>query len=160
MSIEFPGRKDNYEMKKLLILFIVFTASICGVYSQSKTIEGRVISEHLETLPGVFIMIDDSVEVGMTDLNGFFKIDIPVSEKKILFKGVGMEPTTIELVDECDKIEVVIMLSSTYDFITPRRVERKRKKRYKKLPEIHKQAYEKGIFKSCDPCVSYVFTKY
>lgn len=160
MSTEFQGREDNYEMKKLLILFIVFTASICGVYSQNKTIEGRVISGHLETLPGVFIMIDDSVEVGMTDLNGFFQIDIPVSKKRILFKGVGMEPTTIELVDECDKIEVVIMLSSTYDFITPRRVERKRKKRYKKLPEIHKQAYEKGIFKSSDPCVSYVFTKY
>jgi hypothetical protein len=139
-------------MKKLLILFIVFTASICGVYSQSKTIEGRVISDQFDILAGVSIMMNDTAEVGRTDIDGFFQIDIPVSEKKILFKGVGMEPTTIELVDECDKIEVVIMLSSTYDFITPKRAERKRKKRYKKLPEIHKQAFEKGIFETECAC--------
>jgi len=156
MSIELPGkRKDNYEMKKLLILFIVFTASICGVYSQSKTIEGRVISDQFDILAGVSIIMNDTVEVGRTDIDGFFQIDVPVSEKKILFKGVGLEPTTIQLVDKCDKTEVVIMLSSTYDFITPKRAERKRKKRYKKLPEIHKQAFEKGIFKSSAPCVVY-----
>lgn len=160
MSIELPGkRKDNYEMKKLLILFIVFTDSICDVYSQSKTIEGRVISDQFDILAGVSIIMNDTVEVGTTDIDGFFQIAVPVSEKKILFKGVGLEPTTIKLVDKCDKTEVVIMLSGTYDFLTLKRAERKRKKRHKKLPEIYKQAFEKEIFKSSVPCVSYVFAK-
>ncbi|MEN7550056.1 hypothetical protein AAG747_19190 [Rapidithrix thailandica] len=138
-------------MKRLLILFIVFTASVCSLYSQNKTIKGRVLSEHLDILTGTSIMINDTVEVGRVDMNGFFQIDIPISKKRITFRFLGVEPTTIELVDDCN-IEVVLMLSSTYDFISPRRVDRKRKKRYKKLPEIHKQAFEKGIFETENAC--------
>jgi len=147
-------------MKKLSILFIAFTASTCSLYSQNKTIKGRVISDQFDILIGVSILINDTVEVGRTDLDGFFQLDIPVSEKQILFKDVGLEPTIIELVDECDKIEVVIMLSSTYDFITLKRVDRKRKKRYKKLPEIHKQAFEKGIFKTESACYKREFESF
>jgi len=102
-------------------------------------------------------MINDTIEVGRTDLNGFFQIDIPVSEKKILFMFVGLDPTTIELVDKCDKIEVVMMLSSSYDFITLKQADRKREKRYKKLPEIHKQAFEKGIFETEYACYNREF---
>ena len=146
-------------MKKLIIIYILLCVSTCCLYSQNKIIKGRVISDDFETVPLASIMINDTIEVGKTDLNGFFQIEIPVSEKKILFRNIGFEQAIIEFVDTCDEVEVVLMLSSTYDFMTPRRVERKRKKRYKKLPEIHKQAFEKGIFKSSVPCVSYVFTK-
>ncbi|MFB6344065.1 hypothetical protein ACE1ET_20270 [Saccharicrinis sp. FJH62] len=139
-------------MMKLLILSIVLSVSTYSLYSQNKTIIGRVISDDLETVPGVFIMIDDTVEIGRTNLDGFFQIDVPVSVKKIQFMFVGMDPATIELVDACETIEVVMMLSSTYDFITLKSAERKRKKRYKKLPEIHRQAFEKGIFKTDKAC--------
>lgn len=139
-------------MKKLSIMFFVISISMFSLYSQTKTIKGRVIAEDFETLPGVFIMINDTVEVGRTDLKGFYQIDIPISEKKILFEFVGMNPTTIEIVDKCDKIEVVMMYAYTYDFITLKRAERKRKKRYKKIPDIHKQAFEKGIFETESAC--------
>ena len=147
-------------MKKLLILFIVLSVSICSLYSQNKTIKGRVIDDNLETLPYVSIMINDTVEAGKTDLNGFFQIDIPVSEKKILFGSVGLDPATIELVDKCNKIEVVMMLSSSYDFITLKRADRKREKRYKKLPEIHKQAFEKSIFETEYACYNREFESF
>ena len=116
-----------------------------------------MISDDFETVPLASIMINDTIEVGRTDLNGFFQIDIPVSEKKILFMFVGLDPTTIELVDKCDKIEVVMMLSSSYDFITLKQADRKREKRYKKLPEIHKQAFEKGIFETEYACYNREF---
>ena len=139
-------------MKRLLVTFFVISISTYSIYSQTKTIKGRVIAEDLETMPGVSIMIKDTVEVGKTDMNGYFQIDIPISEKKILFWFVGLEPTTIELVDKCDKTEVVMMYIYTYDFITLKRAEKKREKRYKKLPEIHRQAFEKGIFKTDKAC--------
>jgi len=41
-----------------------------------------------------------------------------------------------------------MMYIYTYDFMTLKRAERKREKRYKKLPDIHKQAFEKGIFET------------
>lgn len=147
-----PKKKYNIGTKKLLILFIVISVSTCCLYSQNKTIKGRVITNNLETMPFVSISINDTVEVGKTDLNGFFQVDIPISEKKISFGSVGLYPTTIKFEGKCDKIEVVMMLSGARESISLRRAERKRKKRFKKLPEIHKQAFEKGIFETEYPC--------
>jgi hypothetical protein len=130
----------------------VIGISFCSLYSQTKTIKGRVISEHFETIPQLSIMINDTVEVGRTDATGFFQIDIPISEKKISFAFFGLEPATIELIDKCDKIEVVMMYGVNYGHETLKGAERERKKRYKKLPEIHKLAFEKGMFETEYAC--------
>lgn len=145
-------KKTENRMKKLIIAFIVIIVPVCSLYSQNKTIKGRVISDDFEIVPLASIMINDTVEVGRTDLNGFFQIDIPISEKKILFRSVGLEPAIIELVDTCNEIEVVMMLSGTYDFITLKKADRLRMKRFKKLPELHKEAFAKGIFKTDKVC--------
>jgi|SRR6185437_4895453 len=150
--------KDN-EMKKLLIICIVLV-STSSLYSQNKTIKGRVIDDNLETLPYVLITINDTVEVGKTDMNGFFQIETPVSVKKILFRYLGLEAATIELMDKCDEVEVVMMLSGTYDFITLKNVDRLRMKIFKKLPELHKEAFEKGIFKTDKACYTQEFIPY
>jgi hypothetical protein len=148
--------KEN-EMKKLLMIFIVLCVSFFSIYSQDKTIKGRVITEDLEAMPYTLIVINDTVEVGKSDLNGFFQIVIPVSVKKILFLDIGLETASIELADTCDEVEVVMMLSSTYDFMYPKKVDRLRMKRFKNLPELHKEAFEKGIFKTDRPCYTREF---
>lgn len=147
-------------MKKLIIIYILLCVSTCCLYSQNKTINGRIISNQFDILIGVPIMINDTIEVGKTDIDGFFKIEIPVSEKKLLFKFVGLDPATIELVNECDEVEVVMMLSSTYDFISLKKVDRLRMKKFKKLPELHKEAFEKGLFKTEKTCYTRVFIPY
>lgn len=147
-------------MKKFLFICIVLGVSICSLYSQNKTIKGRVISDFFETIPGVLIMINDTVEVGKTDLNGFFQINVPISMKKLLFKFLAFDPTVIELVGKCDVIEVVMMSSGTDDFITLKKADRLRMKRFKKLPELHKEAFEKGIFKTDKACYTQEFIPY
>lgn len=148
-------------MKKLIIIFIVLGVSTSSLYSQNKTIKGRVIDNHfLNTLSYVTIMINDTVKVGRTDLNGFFQIDIPASTKKILFGSVGIEPATIKLADTCNEVEVVMMLSGTYDFKTPKQVDKLRMKEFKKLPALHKQAFEKGLFKTDTACYTQEFISY
>ncbi|MCJ8167550.1 hypothetical protein MKJ04_22095 [Pontibacter sp. E15-1] len=144
-------------MSKLLFFFIVFCVSICSVYPQNKTVKGRVIDNNLETLPHVSIMINDTIEVGITDLHGFFHIELPVSVKKLKFGTVGVDWASIELEDKCDEVEVVMMLSGTHDFITLKKVDRIRMKRFKKLPELHKEAFEKGIFKTDKACYTREF---
>ncbi len=153
-------KKINRKMKKLLFIIALLSISICSVYSQNKTIKGRVIYESFETMPGVSIMINDSIDIGKTDLNGYFQIDIPISVKKIFFGSVGLDPTSIELVNKCDEVEVVIMLSDTYDFMTLKKIDRLRMKRFKKLPKLHKEAFEKGIFKTEKACYSQEFIPY
>ncbi|MDC9721816.1 MAG: hypothetical protein PSN34_03455 [Urechidicola sp.] len=151
-------RKNENKMKKLL--FIALSISACCLYSQNKTIKGRVITNNLETMPFVSISINDTIEVGKTDLNSFFQVDIPISEKKISFESVGLYPTTIEFESKCDKIEVVMMLSGARESISLRRAERQRRKRYKKLPEIHKQAFDKGIFETKCACYDRKFESF
>lgn len=144
-------------MKKLGITFIAIIISVYSLYAQNKTIKGRVIAEDLEPVPLALIMINDTVEVGKADLNGFFQIEIPVSLNKLLFKFVGIEQTKIEIADTCDEVEVVMMLSKIYDFKTLKEVDKLRKKRFNKLPALHKEAFAKGIFKTYKACYKQEF---
>lgn len=149
--------KSN-KMKKLLIPLFVISVSTSSLYSQNKIINGRVIENHtLNPLSYVAIVINDTVQVGRTDLNGFFQIDVRPSGKKILFQSIGMEPATIELDDNCNEAEVVMMFSGSYDFMSLKKVDRLRRKIFKKLPELHKEAFAKGIFKTEKACYSQEF---
>ena len=144
-------------MKKLLTIFILLSASTYGLYAQIKSIKGRVIDNTLETLAYIPIMINDTVKVGKTDLKGFFHVEVPDSVKKLSFIGIGIELTNIELTDNCDKVEVVMMLGSSYDFMTFKKIDKLRMKEFKKLPEIHREAFEKGIFKTEEACYKQEF---
>ena len=50
-----------------------------------------------------------------------------------------------------------MMLSGTYDFMTLKKVDRLRMKRFKKLPKLHKEAFAKRIFKTDKACYSQEF---
>jgi hypothetical protein len=57
-------------------------------------------------------------------------------------------------------VEGVMMLSVHYDFITLKKVDKLRKKRFKKLQDLHKVAYEKGLFKTDRACYTQYFIPY
>lgn len=149
-------------MNKLFIF--LFCIPFYSLYSQNKTIHGRVISEDLDIMQGVLIFINDTVEVGTVDSDGFFRIEIPIFEKKVSFRYLAFEPTTIELTDSCDNIEVVMLLSSTYDFkcdfLLSMRVNWIRKRRFRRVPKIHNQAFVKGIFETEHTCYNRVFESF
>lgn len=144
-------------MKRLLIICMLISVSAGSLYSQNKTIKGRVIDDNLETQAFVSIVINDTVKVGKTDINGFFQIEIPVSTKKLSFSTVGVELASIELANKCDEVEVVLILRCTCDFMTLKKVDKFRMKKFKKLPELHKEAFEKGLFKTDKACYTRKF---
>ncbi|MDH5380574.1 MAG: carboxypeptidase-like regulatory domain-containing protein [Cyclobacteriaceae bacterium] len=141
-------------------LIIVLFISIGSIKAQEKTIKGRVIAEDFDTLVGVSIYVNDTIEVGLTDMEGFYQITIPTSERILIFHFLGLEAAKIELEDSCENVEVTMMYSVSYDFKQPKYVDRKREKRFKKLKEIHSQAFNKGIFKSKCPCYTRQFNSY
>lgn len=147
-------------MKKLLIICLVIGVSIGRLYSQNKTISGRVITENFEIYPFTVIAIDDTVKVGKTDLNGFFQIEIPISVKTIHFMNVGMEIASVTLADNCKEVEVVMMDDVIYDFMSLKKVDKRRKKRFRRLPAIQKEAYNKGVFKIVNACYKQEFIPY
>lgn len=137
-------------MKKTI--FIVFTLLSCVnfVYSQNKTIQGKVIDETLYPLIGILIF-NDSVCIGQTDFDGNFQIEVPSSVNRLTFSYIDMEDADLELSDDCNVIELIMIGVGHYD-MSWNKAKRVRRKRYKELPKIHKEAYEKGIFQSPKPC--------
>jgi hypothetical protein len=67
----------NKKMKKILIKCIALCILTISVYSQSKIIKGRIIDEDMEVIPMASIFNNANIEVGKTDMNGFFQIEMP-----------------------------------------------------------------------------------
>lgn len=146
-------------MRLLIILIIYLTPFIST--GQTRTITGKVIDEfELKTVPQVRIQKSDTVQLGTTDMNGNFKIELPARVDQLLFSFIGFEWTTVQVPNNCDNLEIIMMMDGTYDFVTVKTVNRKRYKRFRKLNDRHREAFEKGIFKSKTPCVTYTFNKY
>ena len=126
----------------------------------TKTLTGRLLDDQLEAVPMANIYAADTTVIGKTDMEGYFKLDIPRNPNTLLFGAVGLELTTVKLNEECSHLEVILLLSSSYDFRSARRVNRKESKRFKHLPQLHQEAYKKGLFKSPIPCAFPIFTKW
>ena len=125
------------------------TGSVIG---QTRTITGKVLDDQLRPFPKVRINSTDTVLLGETDLNGTFKIETPNSTFSLIINGIGLEWKLITLSPECSHLDIIMLNSGSYDFMSPRKVDRRRKKYFDTLPELHQSAQEKGIFKTAKPC--------
>lgn len=139
-----------------LICFVIILINL-NLRGQTKIITGRVIDEDLETIPGAMIQNSDSILIGTADLDGYFKIEVPQETDTLLFTFVAMEWKTIKLHQNCDSVDVIMMYFAIYDFMAANRIDRLRMKRFKKLPELHYLAYEKGLFTTQQPCYEQYF---
>lgn len=139
-------------MKQSPFILLVLMLTAINLCAQNKTIKGKVIAEDLEALALTLIYINDTVMVGKTDMSGLFQIDIPIAVNRISFSNVGFETAFINLSETCNKVEVIMMYQWTYDFKTPKQVDRLRMKIFKQLPLLHQKAFEKGIFTTDTIC--------
>jgi len=144
-------------MRIATILILIFLFINLGLNGQTRTIIGRVVSEDLEVLPEVNIQNSEKLLLGKTDIEGRFKISIPQGTAKLIFSWIGMELTEIKLHDKCDTVEVVMLYAGTYDFMTLRKVDRLRKKRFDNLPSLHSAAVRNGLFNNKNICYESVF---
>lgn len=147
-------------MKISIILILTILFFNLNLNGQSRTIIGRVISEDLEPLQGLDIENSDKLLLGKTDMNGRFKISVPQGTDSLLFRYVGMEWTDIRLKKDCDMVEVVIMNDVIYDFISLKKVDRLRKKRYDNLPKLYSDAVKNGLFEKNNICYERAFKEY
>ena len=143
---------------KASILILAVLLSVCTHLSgQSRTIYGRVVDEDGAPVLGFYVEIKNMVLVGKGGLDGKFKVEVPQTTQNLFFSDLGYEPTIIKLTDACDTVEVVMMNGVTYDFISSRKIDRLRLRRFNKLAEIHLQAYKAGIFTKESVCYSREF---
>lgn len=144
-------------MKISTFLLFVFLLSFSGGYGQTRVVYGKILDEYLETVPFARIQSSDSTILTKTDLQGIFKIEIPLELSPLIISGLGYEWANIQLTQDCKNLEVILLLSSTYDFMTFRKIDRLRKKRFKELTYLHSEAYKKGVFLNIEPCYQQEF---
>ncbi|MBS1506087.1 MAG: hypothetical protein JSS79_05540 [Bacteroidetes bacterium] len=144
-------------MRSLVLLLLLLLTANLPSFCQSHTISVRIIDEFdLMPIPGVKIEID-TVQLGFTDKDGFFDGILPLGKNELTMSFLGMETTKIKIPEDCGRLEVVMMADMIYDYITTRKINKKREKRFKALPGKHRAAYEKGLFRSKAPCFNYTF---
>jgi hypothetical protein len=144
-------------MKIKILLFFIFAFSVSEIHGQKRFVYGKIISEDLETLSGIRIQNADTLILATTDNDGKFKIEIPIGTNQLIISGLGWEWTTIDLATDCNNLELILMNSVIYDYISAKKVGRLRKKRFDKLPEIYRMAFEKGIFLQKSACFNQQF---
>lgn len=76
---------------------------------KGKTITGRVTDVRKEPLPGVSVLVKGTTLGVVTDVNGKFKISLPVEQKNIflIFSFIGMKSQTIQVTTQ-DSLNVVL----------------------------------------------------
>ena len=139
-------------MKTSIILILTVLLINLNLNGQTRIIFGRVISEDLEPLPMLGIQGSDTLILGQTDMDGRFKISIPQETDSLLFRYLGMEWTDIRLKKDCDTIEIIMLYSGTYDFMSSKKIDRIRKERFDELPKLHSDAVKEGLFSTNTIC--------
>jgi hypothetical protein len=147
------------QMKLSIVFFISVLFLEINVFGQTRTINGRVIDEYSQNIPCVNILYSDSILLATTDINGNFKLELPKGIETLIFKSQAccFESKTIRLTDNCYHLDIILMFYGHYDFISTRKENKLRKKRFNKLTVIHKNAFEKGIFSTEKPCYEFEF---
>jgi hypothetical protein len=136
---------------KALILFstLLFGTNVIG---QTRTLTGKVIDQELYPVYQVKIFNVDTVLLTSSDINGNFSLTVPLNTKSLIVASIGMEWKSLDISDSCSNLDIILLPSGTYDFMTASKVDRLRKKQFDKLPTLHKSAFAKELFKTDIPC--------
>ena len=121
-------------------------------FGQTKILTGLVIIDDLSSVPFASIEITGTDFKAETDVNGKFKIEVPIKTDTLIISQLNFERKCIILNDSCYNIEVILMYHGTSHFATKEQFKRYRKKRLQKMYKIHKNAYNKGLFITEIPC--------
>ena len=133
---------------------ILFSALliVTRAIGQTNTLTGKVIDDEFSPIYQASIFTADTVLLGKSDINGNFRLIIPSNTKSLIIAWVGMEWKFIDFSSECNNLEIILQPSSTYDFMSARKIDKLRKKDFDKLPALHQLAFKKGVFKASKPC--------
>ena len=73
----------------VFLLLLLLTGSASALSAQNRAISGRVLDALQEPLIGVTVGIEGSSRGSVTDINGVFELQIPISGATLNFSYVG-----------------------------------------------------------------------
>ncbi|WP_224489327.1 SusC/RagA family TonB-linked outer membrane protein [Robertkochia flava] len=95
-------------MKRQLHCLLVFLfLGVSYLHAQSLTIEGHVKDDNGGALPGVNIVMEGGNQWAVTDMDGYYSIEVPDGNVKLVFSYIGMQ-THVEAVNNRTLVDVVL----------------------------------------------------
>jgi len=83
---------------KQTILILAFLIGFTGIFAtENRVITGKVLDENRNPLPGVSIMVENTKRGTISDINGFYRIEIFPGDKRLVFSFVGMKTQTVKI---------------------------------------------------------------
>ena len=143
-------------MKFKITFFLSFFFCLFTTFGQQK-ISGRVIGEDLEIGMGIKFFDKDTTEIGKTDFKGYFEIELQKNYENLFFTGLGYEWSKIKVPVNCENLEIILLYEVLYHYKSHKKIDRIRKKRFNKIPELHLKAHKKGLFQTEKPCFNQKF---
>jgi TonB-dependent starch-binding outer membrane protein SusC len=99
--------KSIYPIKSKSLLMIFWLMLSASVYSQNKTITGKVIDFNGQPLIGVSVSISGTLTGTITDMEGKYAITVPSTESVLTFSYVGFLNQTVTA-GERDVIDITL----------------------------------------------------
>ncbi len=93
-------------MKKSILFLLLFAFSVNFTFAQKRTISG-VVTDGVEPLIGVTILIKNTTNGAVTDIDGTYSISVPNNDAILVFSYVGLETQEI-LVGSQSTIDVLL----------------------------------------------------
>jgi len=146
-----------------LILTFLLTACSLTTFGQTKILRGKVVlsepsyekgvDSEFFLAPDAKVFSEDTLELGTSNKNGIFEIEVPENTSKIYVGWVAYDWEIIELSDTCEQLEIVLIPAIIHDFVSLKRANKLNEKHRKKwLTELYQQAFEQGFISSENPC--------
>ena len=150
------GHPQNSEKLKLAFTILLSLFVSLGTLAQNKAVSGLLLDQELSPVCGAFIYVNDSV-VGKTNAQGKYEISLPPGVDSIFFGGVGYEKLLVKVAPDCGHVDAIMILAGSYDFMSPKKVDRQRRRYFEKIRKLYPIAVQKGLFASSTPCYKVVF---
>jgi hypothetical protein len=142
-------------MTQVLLLTLLLTSVLSN--GQTRTITGRVLFDDLSPGYQVKVWTHDTLQLGTSGVNGDFTIELPTSEDEMEIGMIGMEIASVKVPPNCYRVDVILIPEGTYHYRSHKKIDRMRKRLFDKIPELHSNAFAKGLFGTPAPCFTREF---
>jgi hypothetical protein len=139
----------------VIVAFLsVFIHSSLGC---QKIIRGKLVDGNLDPLIGAHVFGLDGENLGVTDINGEYEVDIPYDVDNLVYAYTGYENTIIGLKRGCSRADVILQDYWVFHYRSTSRIERKRRAQFNRINSVYDQAFEQGLFPDKFPCYEYIY---
>jgi hypothetical protein len=108
------------------IIFIMTLLWGTHVQGQARTLTGKIIDKEFNPLYQVSIFNVDTVLLAKSDKDGNFSITVSPDTKSLIVADIGAEWKILDLLNDCNNLEIILQLAGTYDFMSPTKVQCRR----------------------------------